>query len=69
MKTIERNMAVLYIDEPTILNDYKPKPMEINWSCCGSVQVDTAEEFAKGILELVAVARELQAAEAGKEGS
>lgn len=58
MKTIKRNMATLYIDEPTILNDYKPKPIEINWSCCGSVSVETAEEFAKGILELVAIARE-----------
>jgi hypothetical protein len=65
MKTIKRNMAVLYIDEPTILNDYKPKPMEINWSACGSVPVDIAEEFAKGILELVAIAKGLESDKAG----
>lgn len=63
MKTIERKMSVLYIDEPTILNDYKPKPMEINWSACGSVPIEVAEEFAKGILELVAIARDMRSEE------
>ena len=61
MKTIERKLSILYIDEPTILNDYKPKPLEINWSACGSVSVDEAEQFAKGILELVSEARQIEA--------
>lgn len=67
MKTITRKMAVLYLDEPTILNDYKPKPIEVNWSACGAVSLDAAEAFAKELLELVEIGRAIQRGEAVEE--
>lgn len=48
----QNKLATLTIDEPSILNNYKPRPPEINWSCIGSVPVETAEEFAHNILAL-----------------
>ena len=53
MRKEERGYVSLWIDGPSILNGYKPRPVEINWKSVGSVPLNEAESFAKDILALV----------------
>lgn len=52
MIQIERKWVTGPIDEPTILNNYDPKPATVNWSAAGSVSIEEARKFAKQILIL-----------------
>lgn len=52
MMQIERKWVTGYVDEPTILNNYNPKPATVNWSSVGSVGIEEARKFAKRILIL-----------------
>lgn len=57
---VRGDVATLYAEKETILTrDAKRTPRTtINWSALGSVDPDTAEKFAQGLLELVRIARE-----------
>lgn len=57
---VRGDVATLYIEKETILTrDAKRTPRTtINWSAIGSADIDVAEKFAQGLLELVRIARE-----------
>ena len=57
---IRRPLCFLHTETPDILNEHRAlRPPMINWSACGSVSIDEAEAFAKDILDLVSIARNM----------
>ena len=57
---VRGDVATLYIEKETIrTRSAKRTPRTtINWSAIGSADIDVAEKFAQGLLELVRIARE-----------